>query len=208
MWGWILHFTPASILSLLVLSIFALGLILTVFGFLGSKIPFISTLIPATGTYTLVAKVLGIVLLLFGSWMKGAFDVEMVWRDRAAKIEAKLKIAEEKSKHANVVIQEKVVKEIQVVHDVQTVIQERIIEVEKIIDGQCKVDPVAISILNQAVHNTITKPEETEKPKEQQSLNFNSNRGVIVRPGMSQEDIDLVAQNLNSNDKGFIVRDN
>lgn len=203
MWGWILHFTPASILSLLVLSVISLGILLTVFGFLGSKIPFVTTFIPATGTYTLVAKVLGIFLLLFGAWMKGAFDVEMVWRDRAAKIEAKLRIAEEKSKHVNVVIQDRVVKEIQVVHDVQTIIKERIVEVEKIIDGQCKVDPVAVDILNQAVHNTFTKPEE---PTEAEPVNFSSNRGVIVRPGMTQEDIDLIAQNLNNGNQGIIER--
>lgn len=158
MWGWILHFTPASVLSLIVLSTITLGILLTILGFLGNKIPLVSKIIPMFSTYALYAKIVGIVLLLVGVWMKGAYDVEMVWRDRAAKIEAKLKIAEEKSKRVNVVIQERVVKEIETVVKVQTVIKERIKEVEKIIDSQCKVDQSAIDILNQAAFNQFTTP--------------------------------------------------
>jgi hypothetical protein len=153
MWGWILHFTPEKILSLLVFGIFSLGILLTVVGFLGKKIPFLSALIPGGSMGVLAAKILGILLLFGGSWFKGCFDVEMVWRDQAAKIEAKLKIAELKSKEKNIEIQKEYIHDTQIVHDVKIVVQEKIKEVEKIIDGKCTVDQSAIDILNQSALN-------------------------------------------------------
>jgi hypothetical protein len=80
----------------------------------------------------------------------------MAWRDKVKKVEAELKVAEEKSKEVNVVIQTKIVKQKQIVHDTQVVVQQQIKEVEKRVDAECKLDPVVPKILNKAAQNPLT----------------------------------------------------
>jgi len=74
----------------------------------------------------------------------------MEWRERVKEAEAKVAVAEAKSKEVNTIIQTKVVEKIKIVKDVQVVIQDRIVEKEKIIDAECKVAPEALDILNEA----------------------------------------------------------
>jgi uncharacterized protein (DUF885 family) len=90
------------------------------------------------------------VLLVAGLYFKGGLGVEMAWRERVAELEAKIKESEEKAK----VVNEKIVVEyrdrVRTVVETKVVIQEKIKEVEKIVDGQCKVAPEAVSIHNEA----------------------------------------------------------
>jgi hypothetical protein len=73
-------------------------------------------------------------------------------------LEAKVKVAEEKSAQANTKIEYKFIDKVKVVHDTQVVIQERIKEVEKIIDAKCEVPREAIDLLNQAAQTPgVTK---------------------------------------------------
>ena len=58
--------------------------------------------------------------------------------------------SEAKSKEVNTVIQKVYVDKVKIVTDTKIVIQEKIVEKEKIIDAECKVEPEAISILNEA----------------------------------------------------------
>jgi hypothetical protein len=55
------------------------------------------------------------VLLVLGVWLRGGYDTEMVWRDKVAKLEEQVKIAEQKSQETNTVIQEKVVEKTKVI---------------------------------------------------------------------------------------------
>ena len=112
-------------------------------------IRFIPPLIPYAG----LVKTLGIVLLVAGVWFRGGYDVEMEWREKVREAEAKVKVAEEKSKETNTVIQKVYIDRVKTVKDTQYVIQERIKEVEKIIDKECKVVPEAIDIHNAAAKN-------------------------------------------------------
>ena len=105
---------------------------------------------PAIAPYHLILQIISFVMLVAGVYLKGGYGVEMSWRERAAELEAKVKESEEKAKQVN----EKVVVQyrdrVKVVTDTKIVIQEKIKEVEKIVDGQCKVAPEAVVIHNEA----------------------------------------------------------
>lgn len=70
---------------------------------------------PLLATYYRAFQIISIVLLLSGVYLKGVYSTEIAWRERVAEVEAKLKIAEEKSNQANVKIVTKVVKQLELV---------------------------------------------------------------------------------------------
>ena len=67
-----------------------------------------------------------------------------------AELEAKIKIAEEKSQKANVIIKNRVITKTKIVREKQIVVEEKIREVEKKINERCELDPAVIEIHNQA----------------------------------------------------------
>ena len=102
---WILHFLPdAVILWFTNLLLFA-GVALTVAGFFIHKIPF-----PLIYQYQLPFKIVGVLLLVLGVYLRGGYAIEMQWRERVAAVEAKLRNIEQKSAEENVKIVEKIVK--------------------------------------------------------------------------------------------------
>lgn len=135
---WLLNFIPDFVIHLAVLA--GLGLLLIDI--------FFSDLIPVL--YRVPAQILAVVLLAGSLWLEGANYNQQVWMDRVAELEAKVKIAEEKSAQVNTQIEYKFIDKVKVVHDTQVVIQERIREVEKVIDAKCEVPKEAIELLNQA----------------------------------------------------------
>ena len=135
---WLLNFIPDFIIHLAVLA--GLGLLLIDV--------FFSNLIPVL--YRVPAQILGVVLLAGSLWLEGANYNQQTWLDRVAELEAKVKLAEEKSAQVNTQIEYKFIDRVKVVRDTQVVIQERIKEVEKVIDAKCEVPTEAIELLNQA----------------------------------------------------------
>jgi hypothetical protein len=115
--------------------------------------------LPALAPYQLLIQLCSVALLVGGAYFKGSYDVELQWRERAAELEANIKVAEEKAKEANSKVVVKYRDKIKVVRDNTVSIQERIKELEKVIDEQCKVAPEAILIHNQAA----TTPERNEE---------------------------------------------
>lgn len=109
--------------------------------------------IPFIRQYNLPIKIAGIVVLLVGVWFEGGIVNEAKWQAKVAELEAKVAESEAKSADANTALSKKTKEKVKVVHDVQVVIKERIREVEKRIDADCKVDPEAISIINDAAKN-------------------------------------------------------
>ena len=78
---------------------------MTIAGFFVHRIPF-----PLLWQYQLPFKILGIALLTLGVYFRGGYAVEETWRERVAEVEAKLKVAEEKSAKENTRIETRVVK--------------------------------------------------------------------------------------------------
>jgi hypothetical protein len=100
--------------------------------------------------WKLPMELVGVIALAAGAYFMGGYGVQKAWLARVAELEEKVKAAEAKSAVVNTVVQEKIVYKTKIVKEVQIQIEERIKEVEKIIDAECKVDPIAIQILNDA----------------------------------------------------------
>lgn len=140
----LLHFLPDSFLHTVINIVLFTGLSATVIGF------FLVGWIPGLRNYKTLIQILGVVLLVAGIYWKGGYGVEMEWRAKVAEMEAKLKLAEEKSQQVNTVIQEKVVTKVKHIKDVQVKLQKEIVEKERVINGECEVTAEAVEILNKA----------------------------------------------------------
>lgn len=140
---WILNFIPDSWLVALVNSALVGSFVVLLACIFLSHIPLI-------GRFASMAKTAAIVVLLVSIYFKGSLSNELVWRARVAELEAKIAIAEEKSKKANVIIKNRVITKTKIVREKQIVIQEKIKEVEKRINEKCEIDPAVIDIHNRA----------------------------------------------------------
>lgn len=109
--------------------------------------------IPLMGQYKLPAELIGILVLLFGTYLFGGYGVEMAWRDKVKQLEEKLKIAEEKSQQVNEVIREKIVYKTKIIKEKETVYVDRIKEIAKEVDAKCEVDPRVVDALNSAAED-------------------------------------------------------
>jgi hypothetical protein len=138
---WVISLIPDAVLNWVYWLIIIVGLTGMAAAWIGKWIPFY-------GKYVGVLKPVGIFLLVLGVWLRGGYDVEMAWRDKVAKLEAQVKLSEEKSTQANVQIKTVVKEKIKKVKEYQIVYQDRIKEVEKVIDADCRVPTEAITILN------------------------------------------------------------
>lgn len=106
--------------------------------------------LPLVAQYRLLAEILGISAVIIGIYIMGGYHVQSAWQARVTELEAKVQIAEAKSAMVNTVVQEKIVYKTKIVKQAQIQIEERIKEVEKIIDAECKIDPIVIKIINDA----------------------------------------------------------
>jgi hypothetical protein len=138
-----LSFIPDALLYLVIIGITFIGLGIYALSFFTRFIP---PLIPYSG----IARIVGTVLIVAGIYFYGSYSTEMSWRNKVAELEEQVKVAEAKSKTANVEIQTVYRDKVKIVKETQVVIQERIKEVEKRIDSQCTVDTEVINILNEA----------------------------------------------------------
>jgi hypothetical protein len=143
---WLLSFLPDSFLLWVINIILVAGLV-------GALSSFFIKFIPPLMPYASSIKFIGIILLVAGVWFRGGYDVEAEWRQRVAELEAKIAVAEKKSKDTNTKIQTQIVEKVKVVKENTIVYRDRIKEVEKIIDKECKVAPEAIDIHNAAAKN-------------------------------------------------------
>jgi hypothetical protein len=143
---WMLSFVPDSLLLWIINIVLVAGVLGTLSSYF---IRFIPPLLPYAG----IVKVLGIVLLVAGVWLRGGYDVEASWREKLRVAEEKARVAEQQAVEANSRINTKIVEKIKVVKENTVEYRDRIKEVEKIIDKECKVVPEAIEIHNAAAKN-------------------------------------------------------
>ena len=136
---WILNFLPFWFFHLI-----------TLLGVVGLVAGFVLGMIPLINKYKLLIQIFSLLLLVFGIYMEGAISNEEKWQALVKEMEAKVALAEEKSKNANSKIEYKFLDKVKLVEKTQVVIQEKLKEVEKVIDAKCEIDPSVISILNEA----------------------------------------------------------
>lgn len=93
----LLNFLPDWIIYILIVG----GVIGLVASFILTKIPFISQ-------YGSLIKPISTIVLLLGIWLHGGIANEKKWQERVAELEKKVAISEEKSKQANVKLDENI----------------------------------------------------------------------------------------------------
>jgi len=154
---WILSLIPDSFFIWITYILIAIGVGLYVVSKLVTWIPLIAQ-------YKLPAELSGVLLLVIGSFLFGSYGTEMAWRERVAELEAKVKVAEEKSQQVNTVIQEKIVTKIKVVKENVYVNREIIKEVAgKQLDAQCTLPKSTVSLHDSASRNEVARgPESTD----------------------------------------------
>ena len=146
---WILNFLPFWFFHLI-----------TLLAVIGLLVGFVLGMIPIINKYKLPIQAVSILLLAFGLYMEGAISNEEKWQALVKEMEAKVALAEEKSKNANSKIEYKFVDKVKVVKDVQVVVQEKIKEISKVIDSKCELTPEAVSLINAAAKNKAPVGEE------------------------------------------------
>ena len=142
---WILNFLPN----------FVFHLILTV-GVIGLLAGFVLGFIPVINKYKLPIQVISIILTVLGVWYEGGIAKDQEYKLRIAELEKQVAIAEEKSKHANTIIQTKVVEKIKVVKQNVYLTQEVIKEVAgPQLDAICTLPKSAVSLHDSASRNEV-----------------------------------------------------
>lgn len=119
---------------------------------------FFTRYIPWAAPHKILLQIVGIILLITGVYFKGGVDMEIKWRDRVAKMEARVATAEAESKLASSKVQIKIVEKTRYVKENQIRIEQKIDDAKVKIDLQCKVSPEVIDI-----HNNAAKRTEVEK---------------------------------------------
>jgi hypothetical protein len=111
----ILHFLPDGLLEFVVNAVLLLGMVSCVLTFF--VLNRLMRMFPVLANYHLIMQVVSVLILSAGLYFKGGYSTEMMWRERVAEVEARLKLAEEQSKKVNTVIQEKIVNRTQVIKE-------------------------------------------------------------------------------------------
>lgn len=151
---WLLHFLPDGFLLYVVNGVLVVGAVSSFLAFF--VLHKILNKFPALAPYHLLFQVVSAVLLVAGIYFKGGYGVEMEWRERVAELEAKLKVAEEKSAQVNTVIQEKVVTKTKVVREkADTIIKYVDRPVVSEFDKKCPIPKEVIDIHNEATEMNL-----------------------------------------------------
>ena len=146
---WVLALIPDSFFLWITYLLIAVGVGL----YVASKLV---TWIPLISQYKLPAELVGVILLVVGSYLFGSYGTEMSWRERVEELEAKVKVAEEKSQQVNTVIETKIVEKIKIVKENVYVNREIIKEVAgKQLDAQCTLPKSTVVLHDSASRNEV-----------------------------------------------------
>jgi len=141
-------------------TIFGLGILGVIAGFVLGFIPFIKP-------YKIAIQVISILLLALGVYLEGGLADHKEWELKVAEMQAKLAQAETKSSEKNVEIQEKIVEKTKIVRekgrDIVNYIDREVVKKEEVVKyvEHCPVPKEIIDLHNQAA--TLNKAAEGEK---------------------------------------------
>jgi len=145
----ILHFLPDGFLFWVINITLLIGLAATVLSFFLRFVPF---LFP----YATPIKLAGIILLVVGVWFRGGYDNEMAWREKVKEFQAKIEIAEQKSKEANVELDKKLSSSRSVIKDKVNANYKAIEDNRNSINAVCRVNDTAWMLYNRALENKLS----------------------------------------------------
>jgi predicted outer membrane protein len=144
---WMLNFIPDFLLNFIINLVLLVGIAGVI---VSSAFKYVIKYLPQIIPYRTALQIASVLLLAFGVYLKGGQVVEEKWRARVAELEAKIAIAEEKSKVVNETVKTVFVDKVKIVKEQQVVVQEKIKTVEVKVDAQCKITADTIDILNDA----------------------------------------------------------
>ena len=142
---WILSILPDAAIH----TIFGLGILGTIAGFVLGFIPFVKT-------YKLAIQVISLLVLVLGVYLEGGLADYKEWELRVKEMEAKVAQAEAQSANKNIEIQEKIVEKTKVVRekgkDIIKYVDKEVIKKEEVIKyiENCPVPKEIIDLHNQA----------------------------------------------------------
>lgn len=145
----ILHFLPDGFLFWFINLILVIGLAATV----GS---FFLRYMPMLFPYATPIKIVGISLLVIGVWFRGGYDVEMSWREKASELQAKIDVAEQKSKDANKELESKLSNNRNAIKDRVNANRKAIEDNRNSINAECRVNDIAWMLYNRALENKLS----------------------------------------------------
>jgi len=146
---WILSFLPDWFLQWAIHGTVIIGLFLTLGGSLLKLIPLIAP-------YSMIAKQIGIVLLVVGVFFEGGYATEMAWRTKVNEMQAMIAEAEKKSAQVNKKLSVKLNNTREVIKDKVNENNKAIKDNQSSVNAECRVNDTAWMLYNRAVESKIS----------------------------------------------------
>ena len=146
---WILNFLPDTLFVMIAYLCWGAGFAL----YIASKLV---KWIPMMSTYKLPAEVVGILAALFGAYLFGSHATNVMWQERVKEMEAKVAVAEAKSKETNTKIVTKLVTKTQVIktrgEDIVKYVDREVVKYDDKFakGGECEIPKEFIKAINDA----------------------------------------------------------
>ena len=141
---WMLALVPTEILQLFVHGVVGLAAVLFVASFF-------------FGVYKPFIRVAALVVALFGIYFEGGYMTEKEWRARVEALEAKVKVAEEKSAEVNTVIEKQYVDRVKVIKETANANIQYVDRVVAKYDNLCTVSNAAVLLHDSASRNEMAR---------------------------------------------------
>jgi hypothetical protein len=109
------------------------------------------------GLYKPFIRVAAIVVALFGIYFEGGYMTEKEWRARVEALEAKVKVAEEKSAEVNTVIEKQYVDRVKVIKETANANIQYVDRVVAKYDNLCTVSNAAVLLHDSASRNEVAR---------------------------------------------------
>jgi hypothetical protein len=129
---------------------------LVIVGLVGISAAWIARWVPYFNMYRGPIQLIGIICLVLGVYFKGGADVEQAWRERVAKLEAQVAVAEKQSQEANKKLSDQLAQTKKLTQEVKNATKASIRANAEQIDRECRVPDIAISLHNSASLNQIS----------------------------------------------------
>ena len=130
---------------------------LGIVGLVGISAAWIARWVPYFNLYRGPIQLVGIVCLVLGVYFKGGADVERAWRERVAKLEAQIAVAEKQSAESNKRLSDQLQQNKKLTQEVKNANQASIRANAVKIDSECRVPDIAISLHNSSSLNQVSR---------------------------------------------------
>jgi hypothetical protein len=150
---WLLQLIPDSLFVWITYALFLTGIVL----YIASKLV---TILPMINRYKIAAELSGVAVLIVAAYFYGGVE----YRQMIADLKARVAVAEQQSRDANVALEKKTREKVQVIKETvyvnKTIIKET---AGRQIDSQCVLPRSAVSLHNSASSNQVSRgPESTD----------------------------------------------